>query len=151
MIWFLKTNLSCILNKYGNSDIEKSYIPLFTHENIKHNYPSKYMKGNYDNTKSYLIMNGWNKAVGMFIVQPKMDNLKLAYPIIRHFEIFKGQCRNGKHYGTKALRKLIRKYKTLVLQAHDNKLIKYYEKNGFTLFSKTGNIMTIDIKQKKRK
>lgn len=148
MLLFYKTKLDRIIKKYGNKDLEKSQIPLFTHENKICNYPSKYMKGDYVDTKAYLIVKNFYKPIGMFIVQPKIDKLKLACPIIRHFEIFKPYCRKKQHNGTKAIKKMIRKYKNLVLQAHDSKLVKYYEKFGFRLFSKCGNIMVINKKHK---
>ena len=151
MLWFFKTKLKHILHKYGSEDIEKSQIPLFTHKNAKRNYPSKYTQDNYEGNKAYVIRNIFCKPVGMFITQSTIDKLKLSYPIVRHFEIFKKYCGTQHHYGTRALRKIIKKYKKFVLQANDENLIKYYEKNGFTLYSKTGNIMTIDTKKKKLK
>lgn len=148
MLFFLRTNLKHIIKKYGDKNIEKSQIPLFTHENKICNYPSKYMKSDYGDTKSYLIVENFYKPIGMFITQPKIDKIKLAYPIVRHFEIFKKQCKTNKHYGTKSMKKLIRKYKKFVLQAHNSSLVRYYEKFGFKLFSKCGNILVIDKRHK---
>jgi len=142
MLLFFKTKLNNIIRKYGNKDIEKSQIPLFTHRcNEKYTSTDQILE-KYKDANTYIIRNIFFKPIGMFIAQQKLYKLKLGYPIIRHFEIFKKYCNTSHHYGTRALRKIVKKYKKLILQANNGDLIQYYEKRGFTLYNKIGHIMT---------